>query len=131
MSLTKTEGVNPSQVYSVVASYFVMDIDEKGLPIETRLENQKIELFRFMRRNVEHGKFCLDILYGRVSEEDIARRFIELCCVDDKIKEVLLGDVLACIEIFGNEKVQEELRDFFDKWDLFKKAISQKLSTKE
>lgn len=120
--------------YTVTASYFVPSFNKEGHMIEEEKKNQNIAFWRLQRRNIEHSKLSMSILSREESEQKgvigLAMDFIKACCVDDKVREDLLGDALACVEIFQSEPVSEDFRRFFGTWE-FLKALPKNPSGKK
>ena len=120
--------------YTVTASYFVPSFNKDGHMIEEEKKNQNIALWRLQRRNIEHSKLSMSILSREESKQKgvigLAMDFIKACCVDDKVREDLLGDALACVEIFQSEPVSEDFRRFFGTWE-FLKALPKNPSGKK
>ena len=102
--------------------------------IEEEKKNQNIAFWRLQRRNIEHSKLSMSILSREESEQKgvigLAMDFIKACCVDDKVREDLLGDALACVEIFQSEPVSEDFRRCFGTWE-FLKALPKNPSGKK
>ena len=120
--------------YTVTASYFVPSFNKEGHMIEEEKKNQNIAFWRLQRRNIEHSKLSMSILSREESEQKgvigLAMDFIKACCVDDKVREDLLGDALACVEIFQSEPVSEDFRRFFRTCE-FLKALPKNPSGKK
>lgn len=130
MSQKQTTGVNPNMVYSVKASYYVVDIDDKGLMTEVKKENQDIQLFKLQRRNMAHSRLAMKVMMGGSDEIDLAMEYIDCCVVDEKVKEELKKDALASFEIFTSKEVSEDFRRFFEGWEFYNR-LAQKPSENE
>lgn len=129
----KEQEVREDITYVVKASYYVMDIDDKGRSIETKMPDQNIRLYKLMRRNVRHSALAKKVLMGvdASNENELAVEFIECCVVDEKVKENLTGDILACVEIFLNKIVLEDFNRFFEDWDFYRKLVESRHSGKK
>lgn len=114
-----------SQKYIVNVSYYAPQVTDKGVS-ERLCENAPIQLWKISRRNRAHSKFIMDFAAAGKDISDLAIDFVSIFCADDMIKNDLVGDCLACVEILQTKEVQEEIAGFFEKWDFIKKIPGSK-----
>jgi hypothetical protein len=121
--------IDLDNTYEVVVSYHVVDIDDKGKLKEVKKSNQKIQFYKLQRRNMAHSRFATKVLEGTTDPMDMALNFVDICLVDESIKTDLMGDALACLEIYRSEIVGEDFRRFFEGWEYYQNLLL-KLSQK-
>lgn len=116
MSQQKVSEVSDN-IYTVKASYYAFGINDKGQGIEIKKPNQIIELYHLKRRNIAHSQLAMKVLAGNTETMTLATEFIKCCVVDEKLAEELVGDALACVEIYNNAAVLEDFERFFTDWE--------------
>lgn len=117
-------------MYDVTASYHVVDINEKGLMVELKKPNQVIKLYKLARRNMAHSKMAMLVLNSNVDEIELAQEFVRCCVVDEAIKQDILGDAFACVEIFNTPSVLDDFKRFFEGWEFYQ-TLREKASVNE
>lgn len=121
MSQTKTKANDTSFEYSVKLSYFAQDIGEDGKQVVMEKKDQVIKLFRLQRLNEAHSRFALKVFDGKADEIDMSKEFVEVCVVDQKVRDELLKDSFACLDLFSMNEVADDLKSFFDQWGLLRR----------
>lgn len=130
MSKTENAVERTDLIYNVVASYHVVDINDKGLMEESKKPNQNIKLYKLQRRNMVHSKLAMLVLNSTLDDIDLSQEFVRCCVVDESVKNDILGDAFACVEIFNKDEVIDDFKRFFEGWEYYqalkKKALDRK-----
>ena len=111
---------NPITTYPVKVTYFKRGADGKGGLVEIET-SATVNVCRLSRTSVEHTKFGLSLIQaGRDLDEtaDLACRFVKMTIDDEKVVKDLQNDLVACISLFNNEDVQEDINRFLSTWGL-------------
>lgn len=122
--------------YKVMVSYCVRDFEKDGVtPIERMVKDAEIEVVRLQRLNLVHSQLALKSM-ERLEDDPIkvlerAQEFAASCVFDDKVRDELTKDPLACMALYFDPKVQEDFEDFFGNWDFLKKQYSTQSSSEQ
>lgn len=111
---------NPITTYPVKVTYFKRGADGKGGLVEIET-SATVNVCRLSRTSVEHTKFGLSLIQaGPDLDEtaDLACRFVKMTIDDEKVVKDLQNDLVACISLFNNEDVQEDINRFLSTWGL-------------
>lgn len=100
---------NPITTYPVKVTYFKRGADGKGGLVEIET-SATVNVCRLSRTSVEHTKFGLSLIQ--------AGRFVKMTIDDEKVVKDLQNDLVACISLFNNEDVQEDINRFLSTWGL-------------
>lgn len=113
--------------YEIDVTYaVVLPVGEDGAPIEVE-KTETVKCLYLKRTNKHHSKLAMMLTkLGNDMESisDIAEKFVE-CAVEAPGKKDIQKDMFACINIFNNEKVQEDVEDFLLKLDFVRAAIER------
>lgn len=124
MSQKKTNANDATM--SVIVTYYSLGINADGIACEQKNEKKEVKLYKLSRRNPEHAKFALNLIKNAYDDMEAATEYVRIFCIDDAQRHDLLGDHLACIEVFNMKEVGEELQRFLESWDLFKMIEKEK-----
>lgn len=108
-------------LYTIPVTYFRMQYDPKKGPMEVE-EKGHIKFFKPSRRNSAHAGFIMDWQQNRNSPLEQAVKFVNIFCADEKVKEDLAGDGLACVAALASKEATDQFEIFFDKWELTKRV---------
>lgn len=105
--------------YSIPVSYYIQQPNLNG-DIEEVEKTEIIEILKLQRTNKKHSEFILKLIeysqYDNITCKlhEISTDFIS-CAVTSPCKDDLLKDIFACINIWDNKDVQEDVNRFFTK----------------
>jgi hypothetical protein len=122
------ENNNKGYHYEIPVTYAVtMPVGENGAPVEVE-KTETVKVLYLKRTNRAHSKLAMLLTKPGNDMEtiaDIAEKFVE-CAVDceAKMKKDIKNDVFACMNIFQNETVQEDIEDFLLKLDFVRAAMN-------
>ena len=124
---TKTAVSTATQIknYRVHMTYFTRFI-KKGAEVEEREIEDDIEIAMLSRVSPAHTQFAATLLdaMGEMSIENVlpsAKRFAEMMIVDDKIRNAIINDSMACIDLFYSDAVQKDIERFLEPWGVVKR----------
>ena len=104
--------------YEIEVTYAeVLPVGENGAPIEVE-KTETVKVRYLSRTNRHHTKLALQFIkFDNIKEAaldtDVAELFVEHAIdADDKLKKAIKNDLFACINIFHNAKVMEDMDSF-------------------
>lgn len=116
-----SEKITQIGTYVVPTSYCETST-QNGVIIETLTETE-VELQMLRRSSVAHTQFATKLFDSSVNPsmeevEPIAKRFVELTVVDDKIRANILKDSMACLDIYFSVEAQKDIDRFLATWEI-------------
>lgn len=131
-----TQQTNNTGTFTINVTYFTTDFND-GQMIE-RKTTQPVEFFHLMRRNQAHSKYAIKILGLLGSDQSVvtdeamqlAQEYVKIACTNEKVAEDICMDICACLEIYANKAVKEDLERFFGTWDFLSTPL-EKVSKKK
>lgn len=122
-----SQGNKKGYHYEVDVTYAVkMPIGENGAMIEVE-KTETVKVRYLSRTNRAHSKIAMMLTKPGNDIEaitDIAEKFVECAVEECPIKKEIKADLIACVNIFNNEKVQEDIEDFLFKLDFVRAAMT-------
>lgn len=108
------------QNYTVRLRYFKRSVAPKAQVIEQEVE-EDVEVGMLSRTSAAHTNFATQLLMHGASGDleqlaPIATKFCEMMIVDDKQRNAIVNDVMACIDLYGSELVQKDIERFLSRW---------------
>lgn len=114
--------------YTVPVRYFTRAILKGGKVVEKEVA-EEVEIGMLARTSASHTKFATEFMKvgaGNDIEADakIAVKFASLMIVDDKKREAIVKDEMACLDIFLSEPVQKDIERFLSTWGIVQRMTS-------
>ena len=108
------------QNYTVRLRYFKRSVAPKAQVIEQEVE-EDVEVGMLSRTSAAHTNFATQLLMHGASGDleqlaPIATKFCEMMIVDDKQRNAIVNDVMACIDLYGSDLVQKDIERFLSRW---------------
>lgn len=108
------------QNYTVRLRYFKRSVAPKAQVIEQEVE-EDVEVGMLSRTSAAHTNFATQLLMHGASGDleqlaPIATKFCEMMIVDDKQRNAIVNDVMACIDLYGSDPVQKDIERFLSRW---------------
>lgn len=86
------------------------------------ISKKEIELMKLQRTNPTHSKLAMKLFALDPNDPDatseVAVQFVKACCVNSTDATMLSKDLFACFSIYMEKEVQEDIADFFGRWDI-------------
>ena len=126
--ITKQSTSTVIKDYTVHVQYYQRVIKAKGI-IEEVLKDEDIAVGMLARTSIEHTRFGTRLMQdgGTTDSEvltDLAKKFVQLMVVDEKVQADLLNDAMACIDIYLSEPVQQDIERFLSSWGSVRRMIN-------
>lgn len=105
--------------YELPVKYYVKEPNPAGGGLIEALKEAVVKVLYLQRTNAAHSRLAFKIMGAGADFEklpDIAREFV-LATVDDKIKEDIAKDTVACVNLYFNVKVKEDIDAFLSSLD--------------
>lgn len=104
--------------YTIKATYMALRPNKNGIMEETEIKTD-VELSKLMRTSKTHTQFGMMLMRDKddiLKILDLGVEFIKIACFNDKIREELIQDSIACLNILMSKEVQEDIERFFGTW---------------
>lgn len=124
-----TAGKTIIKNYKVSLSYVQNFVDENAMSAE-QIVTKEVELRMLSRAKSEDTHFAVQFLASADKQgfdeiAPIAVRFAELAIVDEKQRNSIIHDEMACYDLFFKAEVQDDLQRFLAGWGVWKQMLKQ------
>lgn len=113
--------------YTVPVRYFSRVVLKGGKVVEKEVA-EEIEIGMLARTSSAHTKFATELLQAGGGDAElqgkVAVKFASLMIVDDKKREVIVKDEMACLDLFWSNPVQEDIERFLSTWGIVQRMLS-------
>lgn len=111
--------------YSVRLKYFVQSVGKNAQVVERELE-EDVELCMLARTSPAHTAFATKLLMNGGDPDlevlcGVAKRLCELIIVNEKQRNAILNDSMACLDLYSDEAVQKDIERFLSGWGVVRK----------
>lgn len=112
--------------YTVPVRYFTRAVLKGGRVVEQEVE-EEIEVGMLSRTSVAHTKFANKLLSAGSGNDEIAgevaMEFATKMIVDDKTREAITKDQMACLDLFWSDPVQKDIERFLSTWGVVQRIL--------
>lgn len=114
--------------YTVPVRYFTRVVLKGGKVVEKEV-SEDIEIGMLARTSSAHTKFAAELLKagdgGDVElQGKVAVKFASMMIVNDKTRDAIVKDEMACLDIFWSEPVQKDIERFLSTWGIVQRVLS-------
>lgn len=112
--------------YTVPVRYFTKSVLKGGRYVEKEV-SEDIEIGMLARTSAAHTKFASELLQSGGGDAEhqgqIAVKFASMMIVDDKKRDAITKDQMACLDIFWSEPVQNDIERFLSTWGIVQRML--------
>lgn len=113
--------------YTVPVRYFSRVVLKGGKVVEKEV-SEDIEIGMLARTSSAHTKFAAELLQAGGGDADlqgkVAVKFASMMIVNDKTRDAIVKDEMACLDIFWSEPVQKDIERFLSTWGIVQRMLS-------
>lgn len=114
--------------YKVQVKYYQRAVLKNAKVVET-LVDEEVEIAMLARTSAAHTALATRLVKYSGSNDieevaKIAKDFVRILVVNDKVRDALAADIMACIDIFLSNPAQNDIERFLSGWGFVEKIVA-------